>query len=537
MLKTLFKIIAIVSLSNLLYSQDIKWWYDTKDGCFGQTASADLDGDEYLELVFGCYRNDGKVYALKSTDGSLLWSFFTGMNNYAGCNDAAPLIYDVNNDGKPEVIVASSCTPRTYCLSGIDGSIKWEASTRGSDSPPVIGDINGDGNLEILHGQFLGYVICIDAKTGNVNWEILVQENTWIQTAPTLVDIDGDGVLDFLVATWCLNKNDTNRLYAYRGYDRKIIWTYDLKGVVYHGTTVVDLDRDDELEVVIGDYSGTIYCLNAKNGTLKWTHSDPLYYYVGSPISVGDLDGDGFCDLVFSTASEIVALNYDGTLKWKYVIPYYANAFRGAVLADITDDKLLDVIFGTSKGNLIGLNGKNGTEIFNLNLAEHIGKEFDSKHSPIVTDFDKDGILDIFIIGGYTKYPEFQNNYGRAYCISLFKGYGPDWLMFQRNFHRNSSICSDFSSIFHNYTINSSNYEIYPNPFSRSFKIKSNERINEDIVIRLIDIYGRTIELLNSSVNLNNSEIEITADRISSGLYYVQIINGKEFVLKHLIKL
>ncbi len=529
--------IIISNISNLAFSQEIKWWFDTKDGCFGQTASADLDSDDFFEFVFGCYRNDGKVYALKSKDGSILWEYFTGVNNFEGCNDTAPLIYDVDGDGKPEVIVASSCTPLTYCFSGADGSIKWKAPTRGSDSPPVIGDIDGDGINEILHGQFRGYVICLDAKTGAQKWEILVLENTWIQTAPTLVDIDGDGILDFVVATWCLNKEDTNRLYAYRGYDRKLLWTYDLNDVVYHGTAVADLNKDNKLELIIGDYSGTVHCLKAEDGSIVWTHFDPNYRYIGSPVSVGDIDGNGYCDLIFSSAYEIIALNYDGSIKWKYRMPNYGNAFRGVVLADINNNHLPDVIFGTSKGNVIGLNGIDGAEIFNLDLAEHIGKEFNIDHSPVISDFDKDGILDLFIVGGYTKYPDFSNNYGRAYCISLFKGNGPDWLMFQNNVHRNSSVCNQLVNVLENKSNLSGTLKIYPNPFVDFYKIHFESVFESNLLVYLTDIYGKIVFSQNYLVSSNQGELEIICNNISSGIYIIHIIAGNRREILPIIKL
>ncbi|MBT3423471.1 MAG: PQQ-binding-like beta-propeller repeat protein, partial [Bacteroidetes bacterium] len=93
-------IFAILSF-NFVYSQtpQIKWWYDVNDSAFGNSASADLDGDGKLEIAFSCYRNDSTIYVLNAEDGSLLWKVNTG-----GCNDAAPLIFDVDMDDTLEVI-------------------------------------------------------------------------------------------------------------------------------------------------------------------------------------------------------------------------------------------------------------------------------------------------------------------------------------------------------------------------------------------------------------------------------------------------
>src|SRR5690606_19532743 len=127
----------------------------------GQSCAGDIDGDGKLEVVFGCYRNDSSIYALNAEDGSLLWRF-NAAGVAEGCNDVAPLIIDVDGDGQMEVIIPSSCNPKTYCLDGATGNIKWVCNTRGSDSPPTIADIDGDGVLDILHGEFWGYVICIN---------------------------------------------------------------------------------------------------------------------------------------------------------------------------------------------------------------------------------------------------------------------------------------------------------------------------------------------------------------------------------------
>lgn len=79
------KIIIFIEKS-LCQSPNIKRTFDTKSFSAGQTATADIDEDGKLELVFGCYRNDGSIYALNSEDGTLLWSYFpqfdVGFNAY-----------------------------------------------------------------------------------------------------------------------------------------------------------------------------------------------------------------------------------------------------------------------------------------------------------------------------------------------------------------------------------------------------------------------------------------------------------------------
>ena len=153
--------LLLISLFHLpAQTPSIKWWFDTNDSAFGSAAAADIDGDEKLEIVFSCYRNDSMVYALNAEDGSLLWKKNTSPGFAEGCNDVAPLIYDVDKDDLLEVVLPSSCNPVTFCFAGADGSIEWSTDLHGSDSPPTVSDIDNDGKPEILHGNFGGYVSC-----------------------------------------------------------------------------------------------------------------------------------------------------------------------------------------------------------------------------------------------------------------------------------------------------------------------------------------------------------------------------------------
>jgi outer membrane protein assembly factor BamB len=433
---------ALLFINNVnAQTPTIKWWYDINDASFGQSAAGDIDGDGKLEVVFGCYRNDSSVYALNADSGSLLWKYNTHPVGAEGCNDVAPVIYDVDNDTHLEVIVPSSCNPVTFCFNGQTGAVEWQCNTRGSDSPPTIADLDNDGTPEILHGEFGGYVKCINGENGSPSWEIPVDTNSWIQTAPTIVDLDNNGQLDFVVGTW--NFNHLDSIYAFRGDNHARMWSYPVHDYMYHGTAVADLDNDGKPELVIGSYNDTLYCINGENGTTKWKYA-ATGGYIGAPASIADIDNDGSCDVVFFSSYVVTALSDSGTLKWQYTIPGFEQSFRGAAIADINNDVYLDVIFGTDGGKVKALNGNNGTLIWSIDLAAHYGNPaFALDHAPLIADFDNDDTLDVFIVGGHAEYPAFQNDFGRAYMIKAGKGHGPDWLMFQHDLHRQSSLCVD----------------------------------------------------------------------------------------------
>lgn len=501
-------------LFNLLVAQNptVKWFFDTKSFSAGMAAAADLDGDGKHEIVFGCYRNDGGIYALNAEDGSLLWSFFPNVPPDEGCNDVAPLIYDVNNDGQVEVIIASSCTPKTFCLNGKTGQIIWQANTKGSDSPPTIADLNNDGKLEILHGEFLGWVRCLDAESGALLWNLPVDLNSWIQTAPTIVDVNDDGQLDFVVGTWEFDNMDS--LYAFNGKTREKIWSIPIHGHIYHGTAIADFDNDQKPELLVGSYNSNLYCINGEDGTIEWTYQGPGA--VSAPAVVGDIDNDGECEVVFTSWYKVIALNHDGSLKWEYDEPGSSYNFRGVVLSDINGDEFLDVLFGTYAGEFIALNGKDGSEIFNMDVAAQYGKSpFDINHAPLIADFDGDGMLEAFFVGGWgVSSPTIKNNYGRAYMVNLGTGNGPDWLMFQHDARRQSTMCYDYTTGTEQTIVNhpSKALPIYPNPAVDFINIPKNTK-----TLEIINTLGKT---LWKETYFSKDKIEVS--QFSNGIYFLK---------------
>lgn len=504
----------------------IKWWFDTNDSSFGQSTSGDIDKDGKPEIVFGCYRNDSMVYVLNAEDGSLLWKYNTHSSSFEGCNDVAPILYDVDMDDSLEVIVPSSCNPRTFCFRGASGQVKWSTPTAGSDSPPAIADLDGDGKPELLHGGFDGKVMCINAENGTVAWTVTLNANSWVQTAPTIVDLDSNGQVDFVAATWAFG-SDTSRVHAYRGDNHTLLWKRSIPDVMYHGSAVADLDNDMKPELVIGAYDGKVYALNGEDGSIAWNYQ--AQFYVGAPAVIADLDKDGNCEIVYCDAYGVGALTNAGAQLWYYDIPNFGTAFRGVAVADIDGDEMPDLCFGTSNGNIIVLHGADGTVIWGLNLAAHYGSTFEIDHAPLVDDFDGDGNIDVFIVGGYTQYPDFSKNYGRAYLISAGTGLGPAWTMFQRDIRRQSSTCSSASSSLLPESFAQAQYlRAYPNPGSGRVIVETPKTGR----LRIVDAFGRTA----MEKQTTGLQTELNISHLPAGLYRMELRSASGIARGSLLK-
>ncbi len=534
-------ILLILILASILTMEaqtpQIKWWYDVNDSAFGNSAMDDIDMDGLPEIVFSCYRNDSTVYALNAEDGSLLWKYNTG-----GCNDVAPVIYDVDMDDTLEVILPSSCVPKTFCFDGPSGTVEWSTWLHGSDSPPTIGDIDNDGKPEILHGNFGGYVSCLNGENGSVAWDIPVDLNSWIQTAPIILDADNDGQLDFVVANW--NFDTLHRVFCFRGDNQALIWESDLPNdVMYHGAAFADIDEDGFMELAIGTYDGTLLVLNAEDGSLKWDFSFPTAFYIGAPVSIADLNNDYQYEIVFFDAYKLGVLNRDGNLLWDYYIPSWAHSFRGAAISDVNNDDTLDIVFGTSHGDVYAIHGTSGDELWHIDLAaHHDSAELDIDHGPIIGDFDKDSLLDIFVVGGRTDYPVIEYNYGRAYAITTNMPGGPDWPMFRHDIKRSATVPITDSTISVSESRQKDYYlEVYPNPTNDILTIEYKLEKNSFVDLQIINLLGEEISTICSSAKQPGSYLHKIAlhgsanMKITPGVYFIRLRIDNNFIIRKII--
>jgi hypothetical protein len=187
------------------------------------------------------------------------------------------------------------------------------------------------------------------------------------------------------------------------------------------------------------------------------------------------------------------------------------------------------VVFGTDGGSVIGLNGQDGSLIFNKNLRTDYGDSlYAIDNAPLIADFDKDGKLDVFIVGGHGEYPDFYKDFGRAYLLTIGKGNGPDWLMFQNDIWRRSNICEKKTSSIENSLIETSDLTVFPNPSfgETNFELNLKERV--EVGIAIYNIQGQKISSVEGGV-LNSGKHTLqwkAAQGIASGVYFAVIKIG-----------
>jgi len=180
-----------------------------------------------------------------------------------------PMVYDFNDDGRPEVLLDSP-----YLLALLDASGKplWHGPGR-SDYPVkpgegnvgqttackhALADFDGDGNLEIASAGYGDGVRAIDPRTGKVLWSLAAPVPTGPRVAAA--NIDGRGGDEIIYPAG-------NTLVVITGgrTSGRLLWTWQGPAALSL-PALADVDGDGLAEIVVQDAAATVHCLDAAPG-------------------------------------------------------------------------------------------------------------------------------------------------------------------------------------------------------------------------------------------------------------------------------
>jgi hypothetical protein len=357
-------------------------------------ALGDIDGDKIPEVIFEdlsghivAYNNKGKIK-------------FTGPDvSPYGHYYAAIAIYDLDGDGKPEIIAGSSVFSNT-------GKLLWSNTLAGqadsfgdTGTAPTAADLDGDGYLEVIFSNATYH------HDGTLYWK----SPDGISGMPQVADLNGDGLPEIFMA-----RTDGLQVLS---HDGKVIipptQSFD------PGSNFTCWHKPG----AIGDFDGTghpslmdascshfgIWHVGASSLTLLW--SQPIGDPSGVAGSTGfDFLGRGIEDAVYGDEGHLWV--YDGK-SGKLELQGVRNSgtlIEYPVVADVDNDGSADIVVVSNK------NGSGGTYQHTLEVFQDSQRRWAptrriwNQHAYHVTNVREDGTIPAHMKPSWKYLNTFRTN-------------------------------------------------------------------------------------------------------------------------------
>lgn len=373
-------------------------------------ALGDLDADGVLDIVIG--NVDGNIVAMRG-NGTEIWRNRTNRFADQGKDPSiygAAAIGDIDNDGRPEVVLASNdhslnawnhdgTTVEGFPFTTMDSS--WSA--------PALADIDGDGFAEIIQATDVDYITAPHAgcpgfgaiiraieHTGTQIWQTCIPGEI-IMASASIGDIDADGDLDVVFGSGAYftaigeATQPANRVYALDAKTGSMLpgWPVDLGADSDASVALGNMDNDPQLEVATSAKDGQVHVLE-HDGSVKWEacammpNSAPFVCEQGrewggiaTPVSIADIDNDGQQEVVAFIHTNVFVFDGSsgGVERTSDVIAGHGYAPKGqpTVVSHNGEALILVQYLHESGPNLVGRNAGDDLTIVGLGTGTPLG--------------------------------------------------------------------------------------------------------------------------------------------------------------------
>jgi hypothetical protein len=399
---------------------------------------ADLDGDCVPEILIAGTRDliwenpriTKDIIVIDSRTGNTRFTIPTEYYSwYSQLNFA---IADVDNDGIPEIIMATADYPdtpvnlrrRLICYN-LDGSIKWVSNTRiGQNFSIQIGgtvglaDFNQDGIPEVyVYNEIFNAQTGVKLIDGGNNGRGFYREQSslGVISLTLAADLDDNPNDLELACGYTIYKVDITNVNGTAG-NSMTPYNISIDGSFRDGlTSVVDINSDGNLDVLVSTFGppgqSILYAFTLENGvpTLIARTNLPansgFINQTGVPMS-GIVDGSGENSIIMCRARALLHYKYNGTQEFQLIWNIPTNdesGETGITLFDFNQNGINEIVYRDEE-NLRIIDGSQNPP---QDLATFTCRSGTGFEMPIVGDIDNTGETKICVTCGETNVTRF----------------------------------------------------------------------------------------------------------------------------------